>query len=320
MGKCKPPMPLLAHWPVSIISVPGPPYSLWEEGVQRAIRLPIQRILKMAERYRLTRRRVRQIFEQEEHMHSHGVNDPNPPIQVSEPHKLSEVNKKNRAKQQLISNTGPKSIAKRQQDYEEKMGQQMSLIQTFKMMYTKKNGEPSTSVAAEKFVEIDNILSSQTNDGSDNNANAKESEILSEVLGKEHPGKPRCYGSFVSSTDVYGPKNKHGRFQHNCPRVQQMEEEFVFMKNKMVEMETHYKSLEEKLCNVMNTRNQQVNHECNNVPSERSNEENDVVHSLNGRSSAGSCVFPSLELMRRDHSYATVYDLVNAEKVVEEWR
>ncbi|MQM08165.1 hypothetical protein Taro_041019 [Colocasia esculenta] len=31
--------------------------------------------------------------------------------------KLSEVNKKNRAKQQLISTTGPKSIAKRQQDY-----------------------------------------------------------------------------------------------------------------------------------------------------------------------------------------------------------
>ncbi|MQL69245.1 hypothetical protein Taro_001554, partial [Colocasia esculenta] len=40
----------------------------------------------MAERYRLTRRRVRQILEQEEHMHSHGVNDPNPPIKVSEPH------------------------------------------------------------------------------------------------------------------------------------------------------------------------------------------------------------------------------------------
>ncbi|MQL85285.1 hypothetical protein Taro_017805 [Colocasia esculenta] len=117
--------------------------------------------------------------------------------------KLSEVNKKNCAKQQLISTTGPKSIAKRQQDY----------------------------------VEIDNILASQTNDGSDNNANAKESEILSELLGKQHPGKPRCYGSFVSSTDV--------------------------------------------------------NHECDHVSNERSNEENNVFHSLNGRSSAGSLVFPS---------------------------
>ncbi|MQM19419.1 hypothetical protein Taro_052422 [Colocasia esculenta] len=171
-----------------------------------------------------------------------------PMLEVTD-QKLSEINKKNRGKQQLISTTGPKSIAKRQQDY----------------------------------VEIDNILASQTYDGSDNNANAKESEILSEVLGKEHPSKPRCYGSFVNSTDVYGPKNKHGRFQYNCPRVQQMEEEFVFMKKKMLEMETHYKSLEEKLSNVMNTRNQQ-------------------------------------ELMRRDHSYVTVYDIVNAEKVVEEWR
>ncbi|MQL99163.1 hypothetical protein Taro_031884 [Colocasia esculenta] len=183
----------------------------------------LQMILKMAERYRLTRRRVRPILEQEEHMHSHVVNDPNPPIQVSEPHKLSEVNKKNRAKQQLISTTGPKSVAKRQHDYEEKMGQQMSLIQTFKMMYTKKNGEPSTSVAAEKF----------------------------------------------------------------------------------------------------------VNHECEHVSNEKSNEENDVFHSLNGRSSVGSCVFPSHELMRRGHSYATVDDLVNEEKllksgddemVVEGWR
>ncbi|MQL93775.1 hypothetical protein Taro_026427 [Colocasia esculenta] len=153
--------------------------------------------------------------------------------------KLSEVNKKNRAKQQLISTTGPKSIAKRQHDY----------------------------------VEIDNILASQTNDGSDNNAN--------------------------------------------------------------------------------------VNHECDHVSNERSNEENDVFHSLNGRSSAGSCVFPSHnacyllgfaynrvaegkilnkdpskivdgiplgedyyevqvtnELMRRGHSYATVDDLVSSSKLI----
>ncbi|MQM17111.1 hypothetical protein Taro_050077, partial [Colocasia esculenta] len=66
--------------------------------------------------------------------------------------KISEINKGNRAKQQMVSMMGPKSIAIRQQENVEQMGQKISLIQTFKMMYTKKNGEPSTDIAAEKFV------------------------------------------------------------------------------------------------------------------------------------------------------------------------
>ncbi|MQM21923.1 hypothetical protein Taro_054970, partial [Colocasia esculenta] len=66
--------------------------------------------------------------------------------------RISEINKGNHAKQQMVSTTGPKSIAIQQQEYMEQMEQKMSLIQTFKVMYTKKNGEPSTDFAVEKFV------------------------------------------------------------------------------------------------------------------------------------------------------------------------
>ncbi|MQL74739.1 hypothetical protein Taro_007091 [Colocasia esculenta] len=127
----------------------------------------------------------------------------------------------------------------------EQMRQKMSFIQTFKMMYTKKSGEPSTDFAAEKFVEIDQIVSGHSTYDTENIVGENENQILTQVLGKEHPGKPRCYGSFVTSTDIHGSKKKCDKFARDCQKACEMKEELDFMKNKMLEMETNYKSLQE---------------------------------------------------------------------------
>lgn len=107
-------------------------------------------------------------------------------------------------------------------------------------------------------VDIDKIVADHSTDDSFNVVIANENEILTQVLGKEHPGKPRCYGSFVTSTDIYGSKKKCGKFAHDCQATCEMREEFASMKNKMLEMETNYKSLQEQLQNVINGRNEDV--------------------------------------------------------------
>ncbi|MQL74998.1 hypothetical protein Taro_007368 [Colocasia esculenta] len=98
------------------------------------------------------------------------------------------------------------------------------------------------------------------------------------------------YGSFVTSTDVYGSKKKCGKLAHDYPNTHEMREEFVCMKSKMVEMETKYATLQEQLQIVINGRNEHVI--AGNNENGRSNRENYVNHYATTKSSAGSYVVP----------------------------
>ncbi|XP_073134298.1 uncharacterized protein [Henckelia pumila] len=124
----------------------------------------------------------------------------------------SEKNKVARKQKIMNQTTGRRSFAQVQQKLRKEKGCPPSRVELFNACFTHANGSPSSSIVAEKLAAMKELENQLPEDEDDQ---VGQSDIFSQIIGPDRPGRVCMLGNGVNPSDLWGEAPCH----NTCNRI-----------------------------------------------------------------------------------------------------